>query len=138
MGKTDLKKVQREARKIRDKHPGMANANVMKKAWSAARGGKVSGVKKKKRSEKRRSVGTKPKYKVVHEVRRINGVSYTGGKVSIKGTSQLSEQKGQLRAMIGEEIGWLEVAKSSASTKREKEALQKKIVEKRSELNRIK
>jgi hypothetical protein len=140
MAKSDLKKVQREAKKIREKHPGYSQKTVMKEAWRKTRGS-VSGTKKKKtkkRSVGATKVGTKPKYKVIHEVRRINGISYTGGKVSIRGTGQVSEQRGRLKAMIGEEIGWLEVAKSSASTKREREAIQKKITEKRAELNRIK
>ena len=55
MAKTDLKKVQREAKKIRERHPNMSNAHVMKKAWSEARGGKVSGVKK-KRTKRRQPV----------------------------------------------------------------------------------
>lgn len=51
MAKTDLKKVQREAKKIRKMHPNKGNAAVMKEAWSVARGGKVSGIRKKRASK---------------------------------------------------------------------------------------
>lgn len=145
MAKTDLKKVQREAKKIRQRHPNMSNAHVMKKAWSEARGGKVSGVKKKRTGKrkavgkKRKAVGAKPRYyaREVHEVRRVGAISYTGGKVKISGT-QVEETKKKLRHEIADQLSWLEVLKSQETTKRGKEQIQKHISEKRAELNRIK
>lgn len=144
MAKTDLKKVQREAKKIRERHPNMSNAHVMKKAWSEARGGKVSGVKKKRTKrkavgKKRKAVGAKPRYyaREVHEVRRVGAISYTGGKVKISGT-QVEETKKKLRHEIADQLSWLEVLKSQETTKRGKEQIQKHISEKRAELNRIK
>jgi|HubBroStandDraft_5_1064220.scaffolds.fasta_scaffold06679_4 hypothetical protein len=145
MAKTDLKKVQREAKKIRERHPNMSNAHVMKKAWSEARGGKVSGVKKKRTGKrkavgkKRKAVGAKPRYyaREVHEVRRVGAISYTGGKVKISGT-QVEETKKKLRHEIADQLSWLEVLKSQETTKRGKEQIQKHISEKRAELNRIK
>jgi hypothetical protein len=135
MAKTDLKKVQREAKKIRERHPNMSNAHVMKKAWSEARGGKVSGVKK-KRAEKRKAVGKKRKA-VGAKPRRVGAISYTGGKVKISGT-QVEETKKKLRHEIADQLSWLEVLKSQETTKRGKEQIQKHISEKRAELNRIK
>lgn len=146
MANTDLKKVQREAKKIRERHPNMSNAHVMKKAWSEARGGKVSGVRKKSAGKrktagkKRKSVGSvKPKYyaREVHEVRRVGAISYTGGKVKISGT-QVEQTKKKLRHEIADQLSWLEVLKSQETTKRGKEQIQKHITEKRAELNRIK
>ncbi len=145
MAKTDLKKVQREAKQIRERHPNMSNAHVMKKAWSEARAGKVSGVKKKRTGKrkavgkKRESVGAKPRYyaREVHEVRRIGAISYTGGKVKISGT-QVEETKKKLRHENADQLSWLEVLKSQETTKRGKEQIQKHITAKRAELNRIK
>lgn len=145
MAKTDLKKVQREAKKIRERHPNMSNAHVMKKAWSEARGGKVSGVKKKRTGKrkavgkKRKGAGEKPRYyaREVHEVRRVGAISYTGGKVKISGT-QVEETKKKLRHEIADQLSWLEVLKSQETTKRGKEQIQKHITAKRAELNRIK
>lgn len=139
MAKTDLKKVQREAKKIRERHPNMSNAHVMKKAWSEARGRKISGVRKKRASKAKKRIGSKAKYyaREVHEVRRVGAISYTGGKVKISGT-QVEDTKKKLRHEIGEQIAWLEVLKSQQTTKRAKGQIQKHIVEKRGELNRIK
>jgi hypothetical protein len=139
MAKTMLEKVQAKARAIRKRHPNKGNAAVMSEAWSQARGGKVSGVHKGKRKKSKPArVGTKPKYKVIHEVRQISGVSYKGGTVKISGAVELERTKEQLKYQLGQQAGWLDVAISSAKTARERKALQKKKRQVIAELNRIK
>jgi hypothetical protein len=138
MAKNALDTIRLEANRIRAKHPKMSYQSALKKAGREYRQGAVSGTKRKKRTAKRKTVGSsKQKYKCFHEVRRVSGISYTGGRVSIKGTGQTSELRDSLKGRIGQEIGWLEVAKSSAKTARERHALQKKISEKKAELRRL-
>jgi hypothetical protein len=50
----------------------------------------------------------------------------------------VNRQKAQLKATLGQQAGWLDVAISSAKTQREKNALRKKKREVISQLNRIK
>jgi hypothetical protein len=141
MAKVSLSKVQREAKKIRMKHPNKGNAAVMKEAWSVARGGKLSGVGKGKRKKKGR-VG-KIRHRTVtareiHEVRRVGAISYSGGKVKISGTGGVEAAKKALLHKLGDQAGWLEVAISQETTARGKKALNKKLSEVRAEMRRIK
>jgi hypothetical protein len=139
MAKTDLKKVQREAKKIRERHPNMSNAHVMKKAWSEARGGKVSGVKKKRTGKrkavgkKRKAVGAKPRYyaREVHEVRRVGAIKYTGGKVSISGhvsdVTKRDYEKARHRYLsLVEQLGWYMAVISQEKNIKEKKRLQQR------------
>lgn len=108
---------------------------------------KVSGVKKKKRYKKagkklarpKRRVGdVEQKYEIVHQLKPVSGISYKGGSIRLAGVGDVNRQKAQLKASLGQQAGWLDVAISSAKTKREKNALRKKKREILAELNRIK
>jgi len=88
---------------------------------------------------KRRVSGTEEqKYEIVHQLKPVSGISYKGGSIRLAGVGDVNRQKAQLKASLGQQAGWLDVAISSAKTKREKSALQKKRREIISELNRIK
>lgn len=142
MAKNALHTIRREANRIRKDHPKMSYQSALKKAGKEYTQSKISGTKKKKakkRSGKRKSVGAKPKYyaREVHEVRRVGAISYTGGKVKISGT-EIDQTKKRYRHEIAEQMAWLEVLKSEQTTKAAKTKIQKKINEKRAELNRIK
>jgi uncharacterized lipoprotein YmbA len=144
-----LNKVHKRTAKIRKAHPGMSYKAANKKAWADYKGGKISGAraarkrvaprhkKKRKVAGTKRRVGDKPKYKVTHHVQRINGVRYKGGTVTIAGTAEVDRQKGKLQAMLGEQLGWLDVAISSAKTKSDKNRLRKKRTQLLSELKRV-
>lgn len=150
--KARLKRMHAGAKAYMRKHPNSKYSTALKEAGRKERGKKVSGIPRKKRSglkkrkpakasrpkRSRASVGTKPKYKVVHEVRRISGISYKGGSIKLAGVGNVETQKKQLRAALGEQLGWLDVAISQARTAREKTALRKMRSAKVSELNRIK
>jgi hypothetical protein len=141
MAKVDLSKVQREAKKIRKMHPNKGNAAVMKEAWSVARGGKLSGVKRGKKKKGKARVG-KVRHRTVtareiHEVKRVGAISYTGGKVRISGTSDIEKAKRQLLHKLGEQAGWLEVAISQERTVSGKKKLHKKLSEVRAEMRRV-
>lgn len=141
MAKVSLSKVQREAKKIRAKHPNKGNAAVMKEAWAVARGGKLSGVKHSKKKKGRARVG-KVRQKTVtareiHEVKRVGAISYTGGKVRISGTADVEQAKKALLHKLGEQAGWLEVAISQNKTVVGKRKLNKELSRVRSEMRRI-
>jgi len=146
MATNALKKITTRAKQIRKKHPGKSWKVAVKDAGREYRAGKkkapakkrrkVSGVPAKRSPAKRKSrVGTKPKYKVVHEVRRINGITYTGGKVKV---GDISNTKAVLRQQLGQRAGYIDVMISTAKTQREKNALRKQKAEVISQLNRIK
>lgn len=146
--KARLKRMHAGAKAYMRKHPNSKYSTALKEAGRKERGKKVSGVPPKKKTAKkrvkaatpkrRRAVGTAPKYKVIHEVRRITGISYKGGSIKLAGVAGIEEQKKKLRATLGEQLGWLDVAISQAKTAREKKALRKMRSAKLSELNRIK
>jgi hypothetical protein len=146
MSVATLKKINTRAKQIRKAHPGKSWKAAQKQAGREVSSGRVSGVKKKRRKKigavahhKPRIKKAAPKYyaKEVHEVRRVGAIRYTGGSVKISGTANVEETKRQLRRELGEQAGWLDVAISSAKTKREKMALRKKKREVIAELNRI-
>jgi hypothetical protein len=141
MAKVDLSKVQREAAKIRKMHPNKGNAAVMKEAWSVARGGKLSGVKGRRKKKRKGKVG-KARHRTVtareiHEVKRVGAISYTGGKVRISGAPGIEKAKKDLLHKLGEQAGWLEVAISQERTATGKKKLTKKLHEVRSEMRKI-
>jgi hypothetical protein len=153
MSATTLKKINKRAKQIRAKHPGESWHAAQKQAGKEISGTKVRKVHKKVGAtprRRRRRVGmahhksrvkkAAPKYyaREVHEVRRVGAISYTGGKVKISGTADVEAAKRQLRAKLGEQAGWLDVAISSEKTKAGKNRLRKKKREVISELNRIK
>jgi hypothetical protein len=148
MAANALKKITTRAKQIRKKQPGKSWKSAVKQAGAEYRAGKKTPVRRKrkatvgavKRSPVKRKgrVGTKPKYKVIHEVRRISGITYKGGTVRVAGMAEIDKKKTSLRHALGEQAGWLDVAISSARTKPEKKKLQKKKREIISELNRIK
>jgi hypothetical protein len=85
------------------------------------------------------SIGNiEPKYEVVHQLKQVSGISYKGGSIRLAGVGDVNRQKAQLKASLGQQAGWLEVAISSAKTQREKNALRKKKREIVAEMNRIK
>jgi hypothetical protein len=150
MATNTLVKINKRAKAIRKKHPG--------KTWKAAQkqaGKEISGIRKRVRRPKRvsgvrharkrvartkRRVGSTPeqKYEVVHQLKPVSGISYKGGSIRLAGVGDVNRQKAQLKASLGQQAGWLDVAISSAKTKREKTALRKKKAEIIRELNRIK
>jgi hypothetical protein len=148
MSATTLKKINTRAKQIRKAHPGKSWKAAQKQAGKEVSKGKVGSARRKKTRKKIGKVAVHkprvkkaaPKYyaREVHEVRRVGAISYTGGKVKISGTANVETAKRNLRAELGEQAGWLDVAISSAKTKREKTALRKKKREVISELNRIK
>lgn len=120
----------------------MGPSQVMKKAWDKARGGKVSGIKKGKvkRGKTKRRSKARPRTVIareVHEVKRIGGISYTGGKVRISGTADIDKTKRQLLHKLGEQSGWLDAAISQAKTVRETNALKKKQRAVKAEMRKI-
>lgn len=146
MPKSGLEKYNARVKQIQ--RSGKTFKQARKQASAERKSGKVGSVKRKKA---RRKVGkvahhkprvTKaaPKYfaREVHEVRRVGAISYTGGKVRISGTADVEAKKRQLRAALGEQAGWLDVAISSEKTKPGKNRLRKKKREIIRELNRIK
>jgi hypothetical protein len=148
MSTATLKKINTRAKQIRKAHPGKSWKAAQKQAGKEVSKGKVGRATRKKARKKVGKVAKHkprvrkpaPKYfaREVHEVRRVGAISYTGGKVKISGTANVETAKRNLRAELGEQAGWLDVAISSAKTKREKTALRKKKREVISELNRIK
>jgi hypothetical protein len=154
MSTATLKKINKRAKAIRAKHPGKSWKAAQKQAGKEVSSGKVGSTRRKavkRKKTRRKAVGKvahhkprvkkpAPKYyaREVHEVRRVGAISYTGGKVKISGTADVEAAKRQLRAKLGEQAGWLDVAISSEKTKSGKNRLRKKKREVISELNRIK
>jgi hypothetical protein len=142
-----LHKIHLRAKKIRKAHPGMAWKSAVKQAGKDYRQGKVSGVKgagkhkakahSKKVAGTRSKVGDNKKYRCVHEIRRVAGVTYKGGSIQVKGTADANRLKAELAAKLGEQAGWLDVAISSERTQAAKKRLRKKKAEVIRELNRI-
>ena len=143
MAKVDLSKVQREAKKIRKRHPNKGNAAVMKEAWSVARGGKLAGVKHSKKKKGKVGKVRKARHpktvmaREIHEIKRVGAIRYTGGKVSISGTGAIDKAKRDLLHKLGEQAGWLEVAISQEKTATGKRKLQKKLSEVKGEMRKI-
>ena len=150
MAKTTLQKINTRAKAIRRAHPGKSWKAAQKQAGKEVSGAKVSGVPKKKRKTagrthgkrmartKRRVGDVEQKYEVVHQLKPVSGISYHGGSIRLAGVGDVNRQKAQLKATLGQQAGWLDVAISSAKTQREKNALRKKKREVISQLNRIK
>jgi hypothetical protein len=154
MSATTLRKINKRAKQIRAAHPGKSWKAAQKQAGKEVSSGKVGSTMRKKggRKKTRRKVGAvashkprvrrhKPKTvtaREIHEVKRVGAISYTGGKVKISGTADVEAAKRQLRAKLGEQAGWLDVAISSEHTKTGKNRLRKKKREIIAELNRIK
>jgi hypothetical protein len=53
----------------------------------------------------------------------VSGISYKGGSIRLAGVGNVNAMKANLKAQLGQQAGWLEVAISSAKTQREKNAL---------------
>lgn len=149
MSTATLKKINKRAKQIRARHPGKSWKAAQKQAGKEVSSGKVGSVRKRRKAQKKigkvanhkpRVKKAAPKYyaREVHEVRRVGAISYRGGSVKISGAADVEATKRQLRAELGEQAGWLDVAISSAKTKREKVKLRKKKREVITELNRIK
>jgi hypothetical protein len=149
MSATTLKKINKRAKQIRARHPGKSWKAAQKQAGKEVSAGKVGRVSRKRKAKKKvgavarhkpRVRKAAPKYyaREVHEVRRVGAISYTGGKVKISGTADVENAKRQLRAQLGEQAGWLDVAISTEKTKAGKNRLRKKKREVIAELNRIK
>jgi hypothetical protein len=148
MAANALKKITTRAKQIRKKQPGKSWKAAVKQAGAEYRAGKKTPVRRKRKAsvgaikrspaKRKRSVGTKPKFKVVHEVRRVSGLTYKGGSVKLAGVGSISQTKSVLKRQLGQQAGWLEVMISSAKTKPKKKALRKKKAAIVSELNRLK
>lgn len=155
MAKNTLQKINARAKAIRRAHPGKSWKTAQKEAGKEIAKGHVSGVGRKKARKKgahvgkvgrkrvarpkRRVSGTpEQKYEIVHQLKPVSGISYHGGSIRLAGMGDVNRQKAQLKASLGQQAGWLDVAISSAKTKREKDKLRKKKREIIAELNRIK
>jgi hypothetical protein len=153
MAANALKKITTRAKQIRKAHPGTSWKGAVKKAGAEYRAGKKTPAKKKpgrsthrkarsvsgvRTSRKRRVGSVEPKYEVVHQLKQVSGISYKGGSILLAGVGNVNAMKANLKAQLGQQAGWLEVAISSAKTQREKNALRKKKAEIVREMNRIK
>ena len=153
MPKNTLQKINARAKAIRRAHPGKSWKAAQKQAGKEVRRPKsVSGVHRKKRKSvrvgkvgsnrvarpKRRVGEVEQKYEIVHQLKPVSGISYRGGSIRLAGVGDVNRQKAALKASLGQQAGWLDVAISSAKTQREKKALRKKKSEIIRELNRIK
>lgn len=152
MAKNTLQKINARAKAIRRAHPNTSWKSAQKQAGKEVSGAskRVAGVKKKTRGRIRRSpvrsmartkrrVGdVEQKYEIVHQLKPVSGISYKGGSIRLAGVGDVNRQKAALKASLGQQAGWLDVAISSAKTQREKKALRKKKSEIIRELNRIK
>jgi hypothetical protein len=153
MAKNTLQKINARAKAIRRAHPGKSWKAAQKQAGKEvarpkrvgvvrrkAKPGSVGKVRRKRVARTKRRVSGTPeqKYEIVHQLKPVSGISYKGGSIRLAGVGDVNRQKAQLKASLGQQAGWLDVAISSAKTKREKTALQKKRREIISELNRIK
>jgi hypothetical protein len=144
MATNTLLKINRRAKQIRKAHPGKSWKAAQKQAGKEIGKGRVGSTRTKKRktvgkvARHKSRIGDNAKYKCVHEVRRVGGITYKGGSIRLAGMGSVDAQKARLKATLGQQAGWLEVAISSAKTQREKNALRKKKREIISEMNRIK
>lgn len=102
-----LKAINREAKKIREKHPRMSYQSAQKEAGKKFRSGRITGAKKKKAPAKR---------KASHKPRRMSGMEAT-----------YSQKRSDFHRSAKEELGWLLATQRTASTKKEKKALQPRI-----------
>jgi hypothetical protein len=150
MAKNTLQKINARAKAIRRAHPGKSWKAAQKQAGKEiAKKPVLAGVHKKRKRvgairrkrvavTKRRVGNVEQKYEIVHQLKPVSGITYKGGSVRLAGVGDVNRQKAQLKASLGQQAGWLDVAISSAKTKREKNALRKKKREVLAELNRIK
>jgi hypothetical protein len=150
MPKNTLQKINARAKAIRREHPGKSWKAAQKQAGKEISRPRISGTPKKKHHKvgkarskgvarpKRRVGDVEQKYEIVHQLKPVSGISYKGGSIRLAGVGDVNRQKAALKATLGQQAGWLDVAISSAKTQREKKALQKKKREIISELNRIK
>jgi hypothetical protein len=152
MPKNTLQKINARAKAIRRAHPGKSWKAAQKQAGKeVARPKSVGTVRRKPKHSrvgkvrrngvartKRRVGDVEQKYEIVHQLKPVSGISYKGGSIRLAGVGDVNRQKAALKATLGQQAGWLDVAISSAKTQREKKALQKKKREIISELNRIK
>ena len=152
MAKNTLQKINARAKAIRRAHPGKSWKAAQKQAGKeVARPKRVGAVRRKSNHSavgkvrrkrvarpKRRVGDVEQKYEIVHQLKPVSGISYKGGSIRLAGVGDVNRQKAQLKASLGQQAGWLDVAISSAKTKREKKALQKKKREIIAELRKIK
>jgi hypothetical protein len=140
MAKTTLQKINARAKAIRKKKPGISWKQAQKEAGKEISGIRSHGKKNAKRvaRTKRRVGNVEQKYEVVHQLKPVSGITYRGGTIQLAGVGDVNRQKAALKATLGQQAGWLDVAISSAKTKREKNALRAKKREIIAELNRIK
>jgi hypothetical protein len=118
MATTALDKCRRRAKQIQGK-TGKSYQQALKQAGREYREGKVSGTKKKRKSPKR--VGSAPKYKVYHEVRKVGKLTYKGGEFKI-GALTIPQARQEVR----QKLAWELLAKDSAkNVKARKEAAKK-------------
>lgn len=120
------------AKALVKKNPRRTYQSALKEAGKEMR---ASGKKKpaKKKAVAKKKVGAK--YKVYHEVKKVGKLSYKGGSVSL-GSLTIAQAKHK----VDEKLAWEMLAKSSAKTKKDRNALQKSITElkrKKSQLNAL-
>lgn len=136
MAANALKKISTRTKQIRKAHPNMSYQVAHKKATSEYNSGKISGVKRKSkkrppakkkavRKARKKAVGTAPKYKVVHEVRRI------GTMPEVRRAMKDSEK------VIKAELGWQYVNIKTAKTAKDKKRYQKRAKELEADLKKL-
>jgi hypothetical protein len=144
MPKTGLEKYNARVKQIQ--RGGKTYKQARRQATSESRSKKVGSAPRKKRRKKigkvarhKSRVGAASDYRCEHKVvRKVSGITYKGGTVRVAGTADVEQAKRALRAKLGEQAGWLDVAISSEKTKSGKNRLRKKKREVIAELNRIK
>lgn len=135
---TSLKRVMAERKKILNAHPNMSNAEALKKAWAKARGGRVSGVKKKaakKKTARKRVSGVKrrPARKKVGKVTvKRSTTKIISGMGAIKATARA--QKDELDEKLSKQY----VQHLNATTKKAKRAIAKRMSETRKQISSVK
>ena len=100
---------------------------LKKKVSKKARGSQRK-VARKASSKRKAAVGTKPKYQVIHEVRRVG---------SISSMSDVRHAARMQKKYLHEELAWLLLTRDQAKKKSVKNAISKKITAKRAQIRQI-
>jgi hypothetical protein len=109
-----LAKIRRQAKKIVSK-TGRSYQSALKQAGKMYREGKISGVRKKKSSSKKRSIGKRA------------SPSRRSHRVGMARPEGLQSTLADARHKLQMELGWNLAAQRTAATKKEKKGLQPRI-----------
>lgn len=133
-----LDKIRKRTKAIQRAHPKLSYQAAHKKATGEYNSGKIAGVKKKGKARKskakkaapkrkawKKSVGTAPKYRVVHEVRQIGTMPEV--RRAMKDSAKV----------IKAELGWQYVNAKTAKTKKDKNKYLKRAKELEADLKKV-